>query len=65
MNSYSNCLKSSDACKMISIDCDIVVLIRDFSKNVEYKGITVEMIGFIDKTPLNQLKRMKPYWGMQ
>jgi MFS superfamily sulfate permease-like transporter len=51
-----------DASKTVSIDYDIVDLIRDFSENAKYKGITVEMIELKEKTPLNQFKRMKTYW---
>lgn len=54
-----------DASKTVSIDYDIVELIRDFSENAKYKGITVEVLDLKEKTPLNQFKRIKSYWEME
>jgi len=51
-----------DASKSISIDHDIVELIRDFQINAKYKGIEVELINIETKTPVNQFKRVKAYW---
>lgn len=54
-----------DASKTISIDYDVVELIRDFSEGAKYKGIKVETIALEEKQPLNQFKRMKSYWEIE
>lgn len=54
-----------DASKTISMDYDIVELIRDFSETAKFKGIIVELIDLKEKRPLNQFKRMKSYWEIE
>jgi MFS superfamily sulfate permease-like transporter len=54
-----------DASNTISIDYDIVELIRDFSEGAKFKGINVECIGLEEKRPLNQFKRIKSYWELE
>ena len=49
----------------MSIDYDIVEIIRDFEINAGFKGIDVEIIGLEVKTPINQFKRIKTYWEEQ
>ncbi len=51
-----------DASKSVSIDYDVVEVIRDFEIDARFKGIEVEIIDLEIKTPLNQFKRIKSYW---
>ena len=51
-----------DASKSVSIDYDIVEIIRDFEINARFKGVEVEIIDLEIKTPINQFKRIKTYW---
>jgi len=50
-----------DASKSVSIDYDIVDIIRDFEINARYKNIEVEIIDLDVKTPSNQIKKIKTY----
>ena len=51
-----------DASKSVSIDYDIVEIIRDFEINAQFKGIEVDVINLEPKTPENQFKRIKAHW---
>lgn len=51
-----------DASKSVSIDYDIVEIIRDFEINAHFKGIEVEIYKLEAKTPENQFKRIKAHW---
>jgi MFS superfamily sulfate permease-like transporter len=51
-----------DASKSVSIDFDIVEVIRDFETNAQFKGIQVEIINLEPKVPENQFKRIKAHW---
>jgi MFS superfamily sulfate permease-like transporter len=51
-----------DASKSVSIDYDIVEVIRDFEVNAHFKGIEVEIINLEPKVPENQFKRIKAHW---
>ena len=50
-----------DASKSVSIDYDIVEIIRDFEINAKFKNIEVEIIDLNIKTPSNQIKILKSY----